>query len=404
MNDTIARRIEACKRYVAENVPFYQCMADKIQYDVPNFDEFPVITKNDLRWNGKLFLSDAVAGGDLIAEYTSGSTGVPLTLYKTKGEMVYLETILNRNRRKAVANFRTLKHIKFYAELHTGDGDDRCFERIHRENNVLYFSMLCMGPADLDEYIRVIRSEAADGAWIMGPPSVISRFAQYVVGRGMVLDNVKFVEFTGEILFQTQRKVTEEAFHCVTRNHYGSREFWAVAYECSSGKLHILDEHVYVENSSHGLLVSTLDQRTMPLIRYCIGDNCSLEEGSCACGSSSPVLKTFGGRTTEFIRTPDRREISSILLYMIVVNLNLTYHDVICRFRIEQTDYDAFHALLVLKPSEGDKLKTKIRDYFCDQLNLLLGYPVTVRFSYVDEISVNARTGKFTYFVCQIPS
>lgn len=395
MNNTLEKKIKAIKEFALNNVPFYKQSGVITNPDSQNFNEFPIITKDILRANSELFLSRKER---LVAEFTSGSTGFPLTLYKTKSEMMYLEALLIRERKKAVSNFEQLKLIKFYAELHTGE--NRCYDKIHREHNILYLSMLHMDPESMSEYARVIQNDIEEQCWIMGPPSVISRFAQYVFDSGIELNKIQFVEFTGEMLSNYQREITKKAFHCTVRNHYGSREFWAIAYECECGQMHILKDHVFAENSDHGLLVSTLDQRTMPLIRYCVGDHCVVSDKECACGNSAPVLETFGGRTTDFIVTPSGKEISSILIYMIIVNMNLIYRDVVRQFKVIQTAADMFEVYIVSDSSIN--FTEEPLEYFCEQMQLLLGYTPQLVFHHVDHIPVDAESGKFKYFVSKM--
>lgn len=395
MDNAVKKRIRKSKEYVVQQVPYYKQLGVTADLSTPNFDEFPIITKDDLRRNPENFLT---CRNGLVPEFTSGSTGFPLTLYKTKSEMMHLEAMLVRERKKAVKDFHKLKLIKFYAELHTGD--NRCYEKIHRENQILYLSMLHMNPEDMASYADAIEAEATDGAWMMGPPSVISRFAQYLCDVGKKLHNIKFVEFTGELLSDYQRRITDQAFQCVVRNHYGCREFWCIAYECEYGRMHILQDHVYAENSEQGLLVSTLDQRTMPLIRYCVGDHCIVSHTDCPCGNPAPVLETFGGRTTDFIKTPDGREMSSILMYMIVVNMNLLFQNIVQHFKVVQTQLNSFEVYIVADSAQD--ITKKPQQYFCEQLTLLLGYEPSISFHYVDQIQVDPKTGKFKYFVSKL--
>lgn len=392
MDNKIKNKIRMTKEFVIQNVPFYRDKVSLVNFDSPDFSEFPVIQKQDLRDSPELFLSNKE---NLISEYTSGSTGFPLTLYKTKTEMMRLEAFLIRERKKAVKDFEKLKLIKFYAELHTGE--NRCYEKIYRENNILYLSMLHMDVQSFEEYIQAIENEVTDGGWIMGPPSVISRFAQYVCDTDRVLAKIKFVEFTGELLNEYQRNVTKKAFDCVIRNHYGSREFWCIAYECECGNMHILENNVYVENSENGLLVSLLGKHTMPLIRYRVGDNCHVSDRKCSCGNNAPILETFSGRTTDFIVTPYGNEVSSILIYMIIVNLNLLYSDIIQQFKVIQKSVDSFdlYAVLSDRQSQTDELE----QYFLSQFESILGYTATVTFHYVKDIPVDFKTGKLKYFV-----
>jgi phenylacetate-CoA ligase len=53
--------------------------------------------------------------------------------------------------------------------------------------------------------------------------------------------------------------------------------------------------------------------RTMPLIRYRVGDHVLIAPGErCPCGRPGPVIKAIRGRTSEFIVTPDGRRYPTV--------------------------------------------------------------------------------------------
>ncbi len=396
MNDDIGEVIRKIKLFAWGRVPFYKRCVNFIDIKSNNFDEFPIIDKKILRENLQAFIAENV--GELVSEYTSGSTGHPLTLYKTKREMMYLESMLLRERKKIIPDFNRLKLIKFYAELNSGEADC-CSDKIHREKDVLYLSMLHMDESSLEEYVHTIQSEIEAG-WMMGPPSAIYRLAKCVHKLGLNCDKIKFVELTGEMVFDYQRDCIKKAFGCPVRNHYGTREFWAIAYECEYGNMHIFDNHVYVENSDEGFIVSTLDQRTMPLIRYRLGDKGEIIKNDCKCGKSSLVLKTFAGRTTDYIKTASGRLISSIAIYMIVVDINLKFKDLICQFQMIQQDFNLFEVNIVLNSGVLDT--EVIKNYFVVEFKRIIDDDAQINFAFVKEIQNDPVSGKYKYFITKL--
>ena len=90
-----------------------------------------------------------------------------------------------------------------------------------------------------------------------------------------------------------------------------------IAGECSEHKYHILSPHVHVEildengkkvpNGTLGqVVVTSLDNYLMPLIKYKIGDLAikSNQINSCKCGRNLPIIDKIIGRNTDILYTP----------------------------------------------------------------------------------------------------
>ena len=68
----------------------------------------------------------------------------------------------------------------------------------------------------------------------------------------------------------------------------------AYAYECTEGKFHLINELVYVElfeeNGKQIALISSLINKTFPIIRYPV-ENLEIKQNvRCACGCNNQVL------------------------------------------------------------------------------------------------------------------
>lgn len=397
MNKSIADSIDQIKQYVCVQVPFYRNMiSENAKSSSHNFDEFPIIDKYIVAQQPDSFISDEVNKEQLIEEYTSGSSGKPMKFYKTKGEMMHLESLLYRRRRKIVPSIGRFTMIKFYAELEAEDGKHS--QKILVRNNALYLSMLYLDDNSFSEYYDAIVKYASQG-WIVGAPSVIYRFAQYLNKSEKNTSMIRYIELTGEMVFDFQKNEIRKAFTCPLRNHYGSREFWEIAFECEYGHLHILDEHVFVEVIDGEFVVSTLDQRTMPMIRYRTGDRGTLEHSNCPCGCEADIIVTSGGRTSDLIYTSSGRIISSIVLYMAILDLNEKYEDIISQFQFVQNSYTSFDAELVLT---RDIDTEKIRIRLSELLQQTIDNKLTLNISFKCSIDNDDKSRKYKYFISKL--
>ena len=92
-------------------------------------------------------------------------------------------------------------------------------------------------------------------------------------------------------------------------NQYGSREVPNIACECRQGNMHVFTDMVWLESVDDQLLVTSLTNRLMPMIRYAIGDSGLLKEGSCPCGSPFPLMQMDMCRQNDLILGPEGRRI-----------------------------------------------------------------------------------------------
>jgi len=88
------------------------------------------------------------------------------------------------------------------------------------------------------------------------------------------------VETSGEILRANQRKNIKKFFSTKVINRYGLAESGIVAYQMPKQvNLSVIDFHTFVEVEDNGeILVTNLNNKFMPLIRYRTGDFCESKE------------------------------------------------------------------------------------------------------------------------------
>ena len=117
-----------------------------------------------------------------------------------------------------------------------------------------------------------------------------------------------------EPVFDFQHAAIARAFGAPVRERYGCNEFSCLAHACAQGRMHVCSDRVKLEivredgtaaapGEIGEVLVTDLDNRLMPLVRYRIGD---LAEwgGDCACGLPFPVLARVHGRRRDLVRGP----------------------------------------------------------------------------------------------------
>jgi len=148
---------------------------------------------------------------------------------------------------------------------------------------------------------------------LQGYASVLAEVARVVIENKIAMPKTLLgVYSTAEVLTDTQRQQMQQAFGCKVFNQYGSREIPNIACECRLGNMHVFTDMVYLESvpqqnetgsNENRLLVTSLTNRLMPMIRYDIGDTGRLLDGECACGLPFPLMEMDLCRQNDLIRT-----------------------------------------------------------------------------------------------------
>jgi phenylacetate-CoA ligase len=153
----------------------------------------------------------------------------------------------------------------------------------------------------------------------MGLPSAIAQLARHVRThhRDAPAQLVPFVKLGGEQVYDFQRE--EIANHLGARvfESYGSTEMGPIAHECPLGSRHVMADHVRLEifdgdapapvGQFGDLVLTSLFNRAMPLVRCRIGDRGRLSPDPCPCGLPHPVLSELVGRAADMFTTADGR-------------------------------------------------------------------------------------------------
>ena len=268
----------------------------------------PVQTKATLRAN---YPHDAVArdvpSRDRIANSTSGSTGSPFEFMMDRRLMgMRWARYLRGNTWTDMAIGERVLRI-------WGRHDKPWYERLAVAStlNMREVSAFGINRHTVRRYAEIIR--AYRPRCLEAYTSAIVKLVRTMRDAGITDVSIPAVVVSAETLYQPDRELIEEILHCQVFDRYGAREFGGIAHECARHDgLHIHAESFVVEvvpesrepGGPGKLIVTNLDNFTMPFIRYEIGDRGVLGAAPCACGRGLPLLVTITGRTTDFLETP----------------------------------------------------------------------------------------------------
>ena len=263
-------------------------------------EELEPTPKMDFRRNRESFLHPDFKGKKLRTVSTSGSSGIPIRVSMDSASNEY---------RKAL-----LLHI----QLEQGILPPSLTVRVESAPDVrppqvvssglIYRTLLLHSSMSEKDMLKEIQARKADYMCVY--PSIAYSLAKENRNYGV---KVKSFVCGGEVLSEETRKIVSESFSCPVFNKYSCWESGPIAWECpeehslhvdAATILEIVDPKGRPVKSGMGrVLLTSLHNRAMPLIRYELGDYASWGE-QCACGRGLPVLKEVHGRTTEFITLP----------------------------------------------------------------------------------------------------
>jgi phenylacetate-CoA ligase len=306
------QQFNAMVRFAIRYTEFYR---DRYQgISGPDFDstELPVLTKQDVVERRDAMVAGGLDQPGLKLGYTGGSTGKPLAYYYTDEKTEHMRAGMMRSYRWAGwrPGDRVLNFWGAQQDIHKPrkPGDRlRRYAAAEQTLGAYEFS-----ETDLLNWARRIQSWRP--TLLQGYASILAELAMFVRHKNMRMPStIKGVYSTAEVLYGWQRAAIESAFSCTVFNQYGSREVPNIGLQCAHGNFHIFSDLVKLESiplvGENRLLVTSLTNRVMPMIRYELGDLGRLKAGPCNCGSPFPLMELDVCRKNDLIVTPAGRKI-----------------------------------------------------------------------------------------------
>ena len=135
--------------------------------------------------------------------------------------------------------------------------------------------------------------------YIQGYSSMIYETAKLINTNNLKKPkHIKLVKGTSEKIFPHYHLESEKAFGCKIVSEYGAAETGIIAFECPEGNMHISMEGVLVEEVDKEIIVTNLQLKSFPFIRYKLGDYITLDDNkiNCSCGLKHRIITEVTGR------------------------------------------------------------------------------------------------------------
>lgn len=344
--------IENKKREIAvyhlKNNSFYQNLVGTNTFK--NWNDLPVITKNDLQKPLHERLSKDYIKKTVFINKTSGSSGDPFIFAKDKeAHAITWASIIYRFGWYNI-NFNSSYQARFY-----GIPLDFLGYRKERLKDLLSkryrFPIFDLSDVVLAKILQKFQEKKFD--YINGYTSSIVLFGKYLKKKNIVLTDVcptlKVCMVTSEMLFEEDKILLEKYLGVPIVNEYGASELDLIAFQNPQGEWQVNSETLFVEildennqpvaNGTEGkIVITSLFNKAHPFIRYEIGDIGILDETST---SKMPILKKLIGRTSDIAILPSGKKSPGLTFYYVTKSI-IEDDGNVKEFIIRQTKLDTF--------------------------------------------------------------
>ncbi len=403
------RKLNDLLVYCNEHVPFYRELFalhgvdPRAVFDVEALRAKEIFTSKPIvRSAGESILSREFVKEDLHNSATSGSTGTPVLFYMSRDNWCL----------RMAAKYRSEdwigKPLGTPATLIWGHKPVRT--RGAKLKNTLYWafqnyqflSAFDIGEERLVEAVASIRRHGS--RFVESYVTVVYLMAKAIAKYGLEAPKLDGIVVGAERLYDFQKEEIERSFRCPVFNRYGATEFSNVASECEKREgLHVNMDNLWVEvvdgddrpvtGEIGDIVITDLENRAMPLVRYRIGDRGVMTDSVCSCGRSFPMLREVVGRVSETMKTGDGQEIHDMYFLW-----KLSRAPGLVRFRVTQDSLTHVRVDIEHDGSVGREVTSR---WIAEALKDLERYRVSHTLEYVDSIPLTG-VGKMRFFVSEL--
>lgn len=361
---------------------------------------FPVLEKSAFKADSDRYLADGADPSKLIANTTGGSSGEPTHFYIDRVTVEHFEAARWRGLSWSGITQGSRSVMIWGNPFELSKAEEKSYYRKEKYmKNRIMIPAYALKPQAMNEYVKTIERYRPE--YFYGYASALAVFARLMLDQNLKLSfTPKAVVSTSESLYPFQRELIGTAFGCPVVNEYGARDGGIIAYECPKGHLHLSIENAVIEVVDQKtkqpvpvgqpglILVTDLNNYSMPRLRYELGDTVTLSAEHCGCGVTLPVLKSVEGRQDDTFVTTEGGFVHGVAFNNIIKrSLGVT------KFQIVQLSPERAELSIVTKdgaaPPEWEGIMADIRA-------LLPGTEIQVK--YVDDIPVTA-SGKYRYAI-----
>ncbi len=381
----------------AARIPFY---ADRLgaSFRLEDFAQLPVLSRSDIRSLANSASSVCRPGARLLRGTSSGTTGARAEFLfdrrHQRGRFAARARYLRAGGWNPLSRSVWLVGDGFLNARPDGLEDPQFVSRILSGVRFMRFS------TDLGQLAADIAK--LDPRFIYAYPSVLDGLLRMFESAKLRLPSLRRVFSGAEVLEDSLRERARRELGVEISSNYGSTEAF-LAWECPSGSFHQNAEHVFIELVDETgravapgrvgrVLVTTLENHLMPLVRYDIGDYAIAAAGVCSCGRTLPLIDRVVGRGMNLFRGIDGKLLATWDLVNVVAEVAE-----IEKFQIVQKTFER----VVIRYVAENPLPPTIESEIRASLMPHLGPRVSIEFERVADLP-RTPAGKFMLTLSEV--
>ncbi len=394
------RKLKRIIRYAYKNVPFYREHFDSFNIlpeDIKTLDDLkklPMITKDDLRKAGDSRFSIKYKKNNCKSDSSSGSTGEPFVSYFDRSAWFLLKNI-SKLRSKYLCGLKLgdkVVNIECNSKKELSFMNTTSFFK----DKILKLRYLSLheGLEKHIEYFKKFKPRV-----LYGLSSYFLELAVYIEKNNITLPSVEIIFTSGEMIDVVTKNKLKKYFGKNVFNIYGSTEVMEISFECPEHSgYHTNDDLLYVEFSKYKktedteIVVTSLENKMMPLIRYSVGDMGEKLDEICNCGLNFSLMKPTLGRSINYIKLEGGKKVSPYLFTSGMEKIPGVY-----KYQIIQNKLDEIEVKRITDSARIRAIKISIKK----MLQMLLGKNCNIKIIDCQDIP-REKTGKYSVVKCNI--
>jgi phenylacetate-CoA ligase len=403
-----AQFVQALKllQHARKTVPFYRDSlaflegVSELTEDL--WQRIPILTRQDVQHSGKQLQSTSIppSHGNISDIRTSGSTGLPIRVWRTDTALLYINAFslreyfwIGQDHRLKLAAIRSLRGLQ--------PGRMKIQGTWGPPLNWLFYtgrSAMMEITTDIDTQIRNLVQFQPE--YLITYPSNLQELLRHE--EIAQIRNLKLVRTLSESLPDGLREDLKAKLGAALVDIYSTNEIGALALQCPEcDHYHIQSEHVLLEvlredgsacepGEIGRVVITSLHNFAMPLVRYSILDYAEPGE-PCPCGRGLPVLKRILGRSRNLVAMPDGTRVWPAIS---VAALTLAEVAPISQVQLIQHSVARMEARLVT----ARRLTVNEEQQVVRIIQESLRHPFHIQLTYLDAIP-RSGGGKFETFI-----
>jgi phenylacetate-CoA ligase len=328
----VATRLRRLLRICASHVPYYREHFAQLGLDpeapdpFETLSHFPVLRKEEVHEHAEALTAEEFPEPrDRIASHTvsSGTTGRPTRVSHSARSWRMFGVLKQREYRW----FRfdpaeKLVSIRLASQLsRKPDGSRLADGEVLRSPAWSHVgTAFATGPHlhynvtnPVDDQLRFLRAQRP--RHLIGYPESLEHLA-FAAAPERPAESIQSMLAVSEQLTPGMRRHVARSFGAPIQQNYGLNEIGLVAVRCEAGRYHVHTEHCHVEilddagkhvepGKTGRIIVTSLTNTAMPLLRYDTGDLAQAVDADCSCGRTLPAFGDVVGRYSRIAFLPE---------------------------------------------------------------------------------------------------